>query len=136
VIIAACTVTEEVLPTVSPSGAPLSPPQTGGGQVIALPTQPATPGGETPAPCPAAEITGHLLRDPEYGLVIAVDLSEAVLPVVWPYGFSGETQGDEVVLLNAEGQPVARTGQRLRLDGGELPTGMWLSCGSVEILNE
>ena len=39
--------------------------------------------------------------------------------VVWPYGYSLQRRGGEVLILNSEGETKARVGDRVRISGGE-----------------
>jgi len=40
---------------------------------------------------------------------------------IWPFGFSFRAEGDEVIILDREGEHVARVGERLLVGGGEMP---------------
>lgn len=40
---------------------------------------------------------------------------------VWPFGFSFQSGGGEVVVLNREQERVAKVGERILVGGGEMP---------------
>jgi hypothetical protein len=92
-------------------------------RALPIRTQSPPPPG-TPQPCMAAAMDGILE-------VVGDDLGiregdGAFRPVVWPYGWSA-TSGPPAVLIDPAGQPVARTGDSVRIDGGELD-GVWFAC--------
>jgi hypothetical protein len=41
--------------------------------------------------------------------------------ILWPYGYSVQTEDGETLVLNAEGRAVARVGDFVQLGGGEIP---------------
>jgi hypothetical protein len=55
--------------------------------------------------------------------------------VVWPTGFGARRDRDAAILLDAGGQPVARTGDMLHVGGG-FPDqrGRFWVCGRVAVV--
>lgn len=39
--------------------------------------------------------------------------------LIWPYGFSLRTEGEEIQVIDSNGQVVARVGDKIRVGGGE-----------------
>ncbi len=44
------------------------------------------------------------------------------LIVIWPYGYSLSTGENEILVINDKGELLARVGDKLKLEGGELPS--------------
>ena len=65
--------------------------------------------------CDGALLEGDLVKHPAW--VVALDLAEPRL-IFWPKGYSGRARGDEIEILNPEGEVVARTGERITAGGG------------------
>ncbi|MAU01830.1 MAG: hypothetical protein CL608_32235 [Anaerolineaceae bacterium] len=76
----------------------------------------------------------------------SVPLSEAPV-IIWHYDFSLEIDGEEIIVLNGEGEPVGRVGEWTRMGGGESGTviepempeacpGPYWILGSIETLAE
>src|SRR4051812_9088320 len=63
---------------------------------IAIPTGRAFVG--TPGPCPAALITGRLVRDTESGLVLEASNARRVR-LIFPFGYSAVADGERVMLV-------------------------------------
>ncbi|HYN64214.1 MAG TPA: hypothetical protein VES36_06375 [Candidatus Limnocylindrales bacterium] len=99
--------------------------------LVAVPTDPPFPPG-TPGPCPAALITGTLVRDAETGL--ALHLDEGLrMAVTWPFGYVARDGTSGLELLDADGEVVAHEGDRVALGGGELRGGQaWRACTGVD----
>lgn len=57
----------------------------------------------------------------EDGCLRLQDGTEEGYAAVWPSGFSFRAEGDEVTIVDSEGELVARVGERLLVGGGELP---------------
>ena len=41
--------------------------------------------------------------------------------IIWPHGFSLRTEGEEIQVIDSNGQVVARVGDEIYVGGGELP---------------
>src|SRR6476646_5204012 len=91
---------------------------------IALRTQPQ----ETPEACPAALISGTLVRHPESGIGIR-DSAGRVLQVVWPRGYYARDDGGTLAVTDQSGNVVAHLGDNVGIGGGEMIEGTWLGCG-------
>ena len=61
---------------------------------------------------------GKLVRDGDYLKLTSFGLE---LYLVWPYGYSVEMDGSTVLVLDESGIVVARTGETIKLGGGESP---------------
>lgn len=84
------------------------------GELVAVPTSEPVP---VDAPCPSALIEGELVSHPEWGLTIRTAKGEADM-TIWPHGYIGRRIGAAVQLLGADGQVVAREGDRITAGGG------------------
>jgi hypothetical protein len=76
--------------------------------------------------CPANVVEGDLVADPAAGT--AISTTDSRRPIKWPYGYSGGMNGTVVEISDPAGQVVARTGTKVRLDGGEAEKGTWVAC--------
>jgi hypothetical protein len=95
---------------------------------IALRTQPI----ETPEACPAALISGTLVRHPESGIGIR-DSAGRVLQVIWPRGYYARDDGGALAVIDQSGDVVAHEGDFVGIGGGELIEGTWLGCGGIQL---
>jgi len=41
--------------------------------------------------------------------------------LIWPHGFSLHTEGEEIQVVDSEGQIAARVGETIKVGGGEIP---------------
>lgn len=82
--------------------------------------------------CPANVVEGDLVADPAAGT--AISTTDSRRPIKWPYGYSGRMNGAVVEIIDATGQVVARTGTKVRLDGGEAEKGTWVACPRLQTL--
>jgi len=41
--------------------------------------------------------------------------------IIWPYGFSLRTEGEEIQIIDEKGQIFARVGDVIKIGGGEIP---------------
>lgn len=99
---------------------------------IALRTQEPV-GSETPPGCPAALIEGVLVADAESGVALR-EADGHVEIVIWPHGYSGRV-GDPVAVVDADGNVMARVGDRVRIGGGEIGPGRsWMACGGITVV--
>lgn len=93
-----------------------------------VPTQPPDPAGNNA--CMAALLTGTLVIDSRWGLVVA-PADAPIVKVVWPNGYVGRFLDGVTELLDGHGQVVARAGDHIELGGGigaaDDPT--WFACG-------
>jgi hypothetical protein len=80
--------------------------------------------------CDGALLEGMLVPDPATGLAIA-DGSGRVQAVVWPFGYRGAATIAGALLIDAAGGVVARTGDRIRVGGGQGADGHWIACGTI-----
>jgi hypothetical protein len=101
-------------------------------------TQPSTRGvtlppsdpGSTPGACMAAQTTG-VLRTVGAGILGIREPSGRVLGLMLP---SGYTVRDDAVLDN-QGSAIAKVGDSIQVDGGEVKAGWWEVCaGSLVLL--
>ena len=78
--------------------------------------------------CPAALLEGMLIAHPATGSAIAGD--PRPIPIIWPFGFRGRRTGVVLEILDRSGAIVARSGESIRLSGGEITgDGQWSTCG-------
>lgn len=76
--------------------------------------------------CPANVIEGDLV--PASAAGVAIEAAGEHLPIRWPTGYSGRRDGGTVLILDAAGEVVARTGTHINLNGGTVERGVWLAC--------
>jgi hypothetical protein len=69
-----------------------------------------------------------VLAIPPYGIGLATSDGH-VMDVVWPFGYSGAFDGDDLVLLGPAGHTVAREGDLITMGGG-FSTEAWYACPS------
>jgi hypothetical protein len=67
--------------------------------------------------CPLALLEGELVPDGSGGLGVRT-LETGVTPVIWPDGVGLGHDGDELVLTNQLGLPIAHEGEFVRMAGG------------------
>jgi hypothetical protein len=74
---------------------------------------------------PNALTYGTLIFDGKYLLIKGISPTSGAdyLPV-WPYGYSINVKGNEIQVLDGNGQVVACTGDSIKVGGGETPE-MW-----------
>lgn len=92
--------------------------------------EPGTAGG---AGCrPGWWAAGQLVFDPTYGTALKVESGDrpkgATIPVLWWPTFSGRRLGNEVSVLDPDGNVVVTTGRRYRIDGSFEEIG-FVACG-------
>jgi hypothetical protein len=83
--------------------------------------------------CPAALLTGDLVRDGEE--LVVVNSSGASAPaehVRWPAGHRVENRDGRLVVVDLFGTVKAGEGDWIRLGGGETESGTWGVCGLLE----
>jgi hypothetical protein len=79
-------------------------------------------------------VAGQLVFDPEYGTAIEVESGDylatkgATMPVMWWPTFTGRRLGNEVSVLDPDGNVVAMTGRRYRITGSFEEVG-FVACG-------
>jgi hypothetical protein len=100
---------------------------------------------------------GPVIFDPTYGTaIIDLDLAAnappdasppAAVPVAWPPSYTARLHGSEVAVLDPQGNVVATTGHKYRIDGGYVgPAGLsgdhplpmnraFYACGSVKSID-
>lgn len=90
-----------------------------------------------PAPvtgCDDALASGRLVANAQTGLAFA-DADGAVMPVLWPFGYSARRGLAGLELLDAGGAVVAREGDVVTAGGGTGNDGLFAVCaGSVKVL--
>ena len=64
-----------------------------------------------------ALLNGQLVKRSECLYVLGTDGTHKILPI-WPHGYSYETNGDDVTVLDGEGSAVLETGDRVSMGGG------------------
>ena len=81
--------------------------------------------------CYTSEAGGLLIVDRTNGTAIDSEGAPALVPVMWPPGFTGRWIGSEVEVLDPDGNVVATTGRSYRIGGGAALKGLrvWLACG-------
>ena len=94
---------------------------------IALRTQPV----ETPDACPAALISGTLVRHAQSGMGIR-DPAGQVRQVIWPRGYFARDDGGSLAVIDQSGNVVAHEGDLVGIGGGEQLDGTWLGCGGIQ----
>jgi hypothetical protein len=77
-------------------------------------------------------VAGQLVADPTYGTVIIdvihrmVDFGNPIHTMVaWPPGFTARWHANQVRVFDPQGNLVAETRQKLRLDGGDVNPATW-----------
>jgi hypothetical protein len=90
---------------------------------------------ESPGACrPGWWVAGLLVFDPEYGTALKVEEGDylatkgSTMPVLWWPTFTGRRLGDEVTVLGPDGNVVAMTGRRYRIQGSFEEVG-FIACG-------
>ena len=81
--------------------------------------------------CYTSFASGELTLDAAYGTAIVE--SDHPIPVMWPDGYTGRRSGSQVEVVDKSGHVVARTGTRVRIEGGftgDSPRA-FLACGYV-----
>ena len=81
--------------------------------------------------CPVALLTGVLVAE-SGELVVISDGSGQVERIIWPSGWTVREQGDTLVVTDLLGTVKARQNDLASLGGGELQSGTWTVCGTVE----
>lgn len=74
--------------------------------------------------------TGILILDDGY-LRLSPSYSDDTYLIIWPRGYSLDTEGDEIRILNEGGQIVAGVGDTISAAGGEMKwiSSLWLKGG-------
>ncbi|MDD5701612.1 MAG: hypothetical protein PHU23_06120 [Dehalococcoidales bacterium] len=73
-------------------------------------------------PCALAQ--GELVLDDGYLRLkpsIGLDGTSRGSLIIWPPGSTWQMENDRIQILNQEGKPIARSGETLRIGGGEVP---------------
>jgi hypothetical protein len=108
----------------------------GGGpevEYIGVPTQGAPAGGVDA--CMDALASGTLVDDPRWGIALAQDAGSR-LQVVWPAGYVARRTDSVLELVDADGQTVARSGDRVTVAGGMGLGEAWWACGAPELADD
>ena len=100
-------------------------------ETVALTTDPP-PGVGTIPPCPGSFVEGLLTETDEWGIAIQ-PMGGKITRVIWPYGYFARRLIGGLALVNESGATLARTGQRVRIGGGEF-NGAWRGCGTIELI--
>jgi hypothetical protein len=66
-----------------------------------------------------ALVEGTLVRSGECLYLQPPETHDVILPI-WPHGFSYEEVGDRIIVLDADGDPVAESGASVSMGGGLL----------------
>jgi hypothetical protein len=82
-------------------------------------------------------IDGPLVVDPKYGTAMA--FGDHMVVIAWGSGYTARRDGSEVSVLDPDGNVVATTGKKYRIEGGfqssyqfnpPLPVDVFFACGS------
>ncbi len=65
-----------------------------------------------------ALMKGVLVLDNGYLRVESIYSDDSYL-LIWPYGFSRRTEGEEILIINGDGKTVAHVGDMIQVGGGE-----------------
>ena len=84
-----------------------------------------------PDACMDALLGGKLVKHPLTGLGVE-GIDGKVIPVEWPFGYSGQVDVFRVALLDETGKVVAHEGDSIQVGGG-LGNQLWYACGPVEV---
>jgi hypothetical protein len=82
----------------------------------------------------------ELVVDPVNGTAVVEEYKtkdgpqSRVVPIMWPSGYTARRSGSEVEVLSINGEVVARTGGRYRIQGG-YEGDYWLTCSMTPMLN-
>lgn len=114
-------------PPQPPDDGPSPPPSESGVPGVLFPRHETPVGG----PMPQAATTGYLVVD-EAGCLRLTYSGSYNNVLVWPPDYSLKAAGGEVLVLNEEGETVARVGDKVHLGGGEVGT----SLEGIEALSE
>ena len=102
-------------------------PSNGEPVLVAIPTAEPPTG---PVACMDALLTGQLVADEDAGVAIqAADGARIV--VVWPHGWAAVDQDNTRIVVNDQGDPVARVGDQVAIGGGLGAGDRWYTCGEV-----
>jgi hypothetical protein len=83
--------------------------------------------------CPSGLLVGRLVEHELWGL--AVQGESSTVQVVWPGEYGTRVGDGQRVLLDAQGEVLARTGDQVEVGGGLIPGGgAWLACGGVAVV--
>ena len=74
-----------------------------------------------------ALMAGTLVEDPRSGLAVE-DVTGAVTPVIWPFGYSARPDLGGMALVDANGAVIAHVGEAIEVGGG-LGRDFWVACG-------
>lgn len=98
------------------------------GSELDLPTDdPAA--GDGPHVCLTAILEGVLVRRSDGR--IGIGDGSRLWTVSWPPGWAAREAPEGLVILDPDGETVAREGQSVRIGGGEGPDGAWHTCDEV-----
>jgi len=92
--------------------------------------------GSTSGGCYLNFLVDDLVIDPVSGTAVVEEYTidgqpkSRVLPIRWPRGYTARRSGSEVEVLAGNGEVVARTGGRYRLQGG-YEDHAWLTCAMI-----
>jgi hypothetical protein len=75
-----------------------------------------------------------LVADADTGVAGLSGKTNVHTSIVWPYGYSLQSDAAGAALLDYQGNVLAHVGDRVRVGGGELPDGAFNGCGEVEPL--
>jgi hypothetical protein len=98
-------------------------------EYIGVPTQGPPAGGANA--CMDALAGGTIVDDPRWGVALAQD-DGARLQVVWPAGYVARRTDGVLELVDADGEAVARAGDRVTVAGGMGLGEAWWACGAPE----
>ena len=74
---------------------------------------------------------GTIVDDPRWGVALAQD-DGTRLQVVWPAGYVARRTDGMLELVDADGDAVARAGDRVTVAGGMALGEAWWACGAPE----
>ena len=67
-----------------------------------------------------ADLKGTLMLEDGY-LRVSSSYSDTTELIIWPYGYSLNVEGDDIRIIDGDGQVVARVGDNIYVVGGEVP---------------
>jgi hypothetical protein len=85
----------------------------------------------TATPCPSTLVEGTLIESVVSGLGLLDESGTKTTEVVWPFEWWASPSIGGSLLVDAAGEVVARTGDRVRVEAVEMEEGAWLVCGRV-----
>jgi hypothetical protein len=84
--------------------------------------------------CPGTLLEGTLATQGD-DVVVVQEPGGQIERLMWPAGYSVRRAGERLIVIDALGVAKAKTGDRVRLGGGETTgSGVWTVCGSIKVV--